>query len=97
MRNLFQHQQKDVTFAIALKTTQIQRDCNVNVEEYQILDTLLFTRWKDGIPVVLNEILADIFSLEVKEIVSYLSTKIITEAPQYKLEELKDLIGGNYE
>lgn len=83
---------KDVAFALALKSSQLQRENGANVEKEQILDVLFLSKWKKEVPKDINKVLNDIFTLEISEIVATISVKIATTKPTEQLAELHDLI-----
>lgn len=85
----------DISLAIALKSSQLQRISNVNVESDHVLKTLLQTKWNDTIPNNLNDIIKDIIDLDIEEIVAFLSSNVIIEGSKMQFNEFKDLIGGN--
>lgn len=85
----------DIALAIALKSSQLQRISNVHVEGEHVLKTLLATKWAGAIPDHLNDIINDIISIEVEEIVAYLSSSAVVEGARMHFNEFKDLLGGN--
>lgn len=89
--------EKDIVLALSLKSLRLQRESNVNVEKTHLLDTLLATKWKNNLPNTINEVLTDIFSLNIEEIVAYLSTNIVMSESSSQFDDLQDLIGGLYE
>lgn len=87
-------QNRDIAFAVALKSSQLQRDSNIMIDQEHIWKTLIETVWKYTVPKHINDILTDIFKLEVEDIVTFLSTNAIVEGSTMKLNDFADLIGG---
>lgn len=87
-------QDRDIAFAVALKSLQLQRDSNVMVRDEHIWKVLYETVWKEQAPKHINDILSDIFRLEINDIVAFLSTNAIVEGSSMKLNDFEDLIGG---
>lgn len=85
----------DIALVLALKSSQLQRNSNINIEEKHLLQTLLATKWAVSIPSHLNDIIEDIILIEVEEIVSYLSSSVLIEGSKMHFNDFKDLLGGD--
>ncbi|MGL5977831.1 MAG: post-transcriptional regulator [Erysipelotrichaceae bacterium] len=84
-----------VQFAIALKLQQLQRNELASLTLEHLEDTLFGFTWRYKKPKSLHEAVNDILTLQISEIVAYLSNQAIIEGAQMNLSDLQDVIGGN--
>ncbi len=90
--SFFTHKNVDLT--IALKLTSLQKNGLPNLSLEQFKDALMATKWKEGQPQQLFEIVNDVFTYTADEVVAYLSKQAIVDARQQTLEEYAALLGG---
>lgn len=86
---------KQLKLAIALKTSQLQREQLSSLTYQHVEATMLGLRWKRKKPVSMNEAVNDIFSLTASEIVAYLSSQAVIAGSKMKITDFNDLLGGN--
>lgn len=68
-----------IDLAIAIKTSQIQREELKNITSKHVKDTLMGTVWKMNKPKTVSKAIDDILKISVNEIVAYLSTQAIIQ------------------
>lgn len=81
-----------INLAIAIKTSQIQREELKSITEKHVKDTLFGTVWKIQRPKSLSKAIDDIFKISVNEIVAYLSTQAIIDGGMMDISEIGSLI-----
>lgn len=85
------NKREQLELSLALRLSMIQKEGLPNLSFDQLKYALMTLKWKQGIPNRLHDIIHDVFSIEVSEIVAVLSNKAIRDGYKAELEEYASL------
>ncbi len=83
-----------VQMTMVLKLQQLQRNEMPSLQYENLEDFLAEDLWKDETPYSLHEAADQILNVSASQIVRFLSRKAVTDGAKMKLDDFKDVIGG---
>lgn len=83
-----------VRLVMKYKLTDLQRNGLASLTLDHIEDTLLGFYWVYKQPETLNDAVRDVLSLQLGDVVGYLSSQAIIDGASMSLSDFDDLIGG---
>ncbi|MCF0113820.1 MAG: hypothetical protein HUJ56_00595 [Erysipelotrichaceae bacterium] len=83
-----------IELAMVLRLQQLRSEGNTNITYDQLEGTLKGTKWKDGTMKSLHEIVDDILSVSVEDIVRFYSKEAQLEGYYGDMDSFDDILGG---